>query len=72
MILYVFDYLPRQQGFNDSAIRAVEMAQTFLPAVAITVINFVVPFIFDYLVTLEHYKLEREVQVGMDTVLMSK
>ena len=52
------------KDLNESAARALEMAIKFLPAVAITVINFVLPFIFDYLVTLEHYKLEREVQVG--------
>ena len=49
---------------RDAAERVYKMAVEFLPALVITLINVVFPFVFDILVRLEVYKLEREVQVG--------
>ena len=49
---------------RDPAQRVREMAVEFLPALVITLINVGFPFVFDILVRLEVYRLEREVQVG--------
>ena len=51
------------KNWNELARRAIEMLVEFIPAVAITLINIVFPAIFDILVTVEKYDLEREVQV---------